>query len=249
MRKSLISLLALITILSLIFTVIDAEAATLKTVIKIDQATIIKGYTVTHDQEKLRFAVTPNQVDQEVNVELKNITNDKLTFPDGKVLVSNVYSFDMLGIKYNPIITTKPSWIGIKHNSKSEAHKAIYYWDDNRNSWVELPSSPDAENVYIRAITHLPYSIVAVFEDKVVNEVIEGQASWFYAPVMTAAMNVYNMGNKVKVTNVDNGKSVVVTIDDRGPFVLGRVIDLSSDSFALIAPLSQGVANVKVEKL
>jgi hypothetical protein len=155
----------------------------------------------------------------------------------------------MIGRSYNPIITTRPSWIAIKHSSKTEGRKSINYWDNNRNSWVELPSSPDSENIYIRAITHLPFSEIAVFEDNEAKEVLEGEASWFHAPAMTAAMNQYNMGDKVKVTNTSNGKTVTVTIDDRGPFVLGRIIDLSSDAFVKIAPLSQGVAQVKVEKL
>lgn len=249
MQKNLLISLALAIIISSFGFCLNANASSVKTLIRIDKATIKKGYTVTHDSGKLRFAVTPNQVDQEVNVELMNRAKDEHKIPAEKNLVSNVYSFDMLGREYNPIITSRPSWIGIKHNSKSETRKAIHYWDENKSEWVELPSSPDAENVYIRAITHLPFSKVAVFEDKIAKEVITGQASWFHAPPMTAAMNLYNFGDKVKVTNTANNKSVIVTIDDRGPFVLGRVIDLSNDSFEKIAPLSQGVANVKVEKL
>lgn len=249
MRKSLLIFLALAISISSFGFYLNVNASSTKTLIRIDKATIKKGYTVTHDNEKLRFAVTPNQVDQEVNVELMNRSEDEHKIPAGKNLVSNIYSFDMLGIEYNPIITSRPSWIGIKHNSKSEVKKAIYYWDSNQKAWIELPSSPDAENVYIRAITHLPFSKVAVFEDEIAKEIITGQASWFYAPPMTAAMNLYNFGDKVKVTNTENNQSVIVTIDDRGPFVLGRIIDLSSDAFAQIAPLAQGTADVKVEKL
>lgn len=54
-------------------------------------------------------------------------------------------------------------------------------------------------------------------------------------------------GTKVKVTNVANGKSVVVRINDRGPFVRGRIIDLSKSAFASIANLSAGVVKVKIE--
>jgi len=44
---------------------------------------------------------------------------------------------------------------------------------------------------------------------------------------LTAAHRTLPLGTKVKVTNKSNGHSVVVTINDRGPFVRGRIIDLS----------------------
>lgn len=50
----------------------------------------------------------------------------------------------------------------------------------------------------------------------------------------TAAHRTLPFGSKVKVTNVRNGKSVVVRINDRGPFDRGRVIDLSRSSFASV---------------
>ena len=66
---------------------------------------------------------------------------------------------------------------------------------------------------------------------------------------MTAAHRSLPFGYQLKVTNLANGKSVVVAINDRGPFVGGRVIDLSKASFARIASTSQGVARVKIESV
>ena len=66
-----------------------------------------------------------------------------------------------------------------------------------------------------------------------------GRASWYALSsktasgermnpsAMTAAHRSLPFGTKVKVTNKDNGKSVVVRINDRGPFIKGRVIDVS----------------------
>lgn len=64
----------------------------------------------------------------------------------------------------------------------------------------------------------------------------------------TAAHKTLPKGTVVKVINTANGKSVTVTIDDRGPFVTGRVIDLSCDAFAAIASVGSGVISVRVEK-
>ena len=46
-----------------------------------------------------------------------------------------------------------------------------------------------------------------------------------------------------------NGKSVIVRIADRGPFVDGRIIDLSADAFAQISSLGSGVVSVEVQKI
>ena len=63
----------------------------------------------------------------------------------------------------------------------------------------------------------------------------------------TAAHKTLPFGTRVKVTNVTNGKSGVVRINDRGPFVRGRIIDLSKSAFASIADLRAGVVKVKIE--
>ncbi len=66
---------------------------------------------------------------------------------------------------------------------------------------------------------------------------------------MTAAHKTLPFGTKVKVTNESNGKSVVVRINDRGPFVKGRIIDLSTAAFTAIEDGSKGVTKVKLEIL
>lgn len=71
----------------------------------------------------------------------------------------------------------------------------------------------------------------------------------FSNDVLTAAHKELPMGTKVRVTNLDNGKSVVVRINDRGPFVKGRIIDLTEKAFDEIAERKLGVVNVTVEVL
>lgn len=63
----------------------------------------------------------------------------------------------------------------------------------------------------------------------------------------TAAHKKLPFGSKVKVTNVKNGKSVTVRINDRGPFVKGRIIDLSRAAFKKIGNLNSGILDVKIE--
>ncbi|MEL0166747.1 MAG: septal ring lytic transglycosylase RlpA family protein, partial [Pseudomonadaceae bacterium] len=63
---------------------------------------------------------------------------------------------------------------------------------------------------------------------------------------LTAAHRTLPFGTQIKVTNLANGKSVVVRINDRGPFVRGRVIDLSKSAFGRIGSLSSGLLNVQL---
>ena len=65
----------------------------------------------------------------------------------------------------------------------------------------------------------------------------------------TAAHRTLPFGTKVKVTNLANSKSVVVAVNDRGPFTKGRVIDLSRSAFSAIGNTASGVLKVKVETL
>ncbi len=64
---------------------------------------------------------------------------------------------------------------------------------------------------------------------------------------LTAAHLTLPFGTKVKVTNLANKKSVVVRVNDRGPFVEGRVIDLSKSAAELLDFIYDGLTDVKIE--
>lgn len=68
----------------------------------------------------------------------------------------------------------------------------------------------------------------------------------FDASKLTAAHKKLPFGTKVKVTNLSNNKWVIVRINDRGPFVAGRIIDLSEAAAKKIDMLSKGVVKVTI---
>jgi rare lipoprotein A len=88
-----------------------------------------------------------------------------------------------------------------------------------------------------------------------------GKASYYWEPqalasggrfnpnAMTAAHKTLPFGTKVRVTNHNNGESVVVVINDRGPYVAGRVIDLSKAAAHAISMQGSGVVPVTVTVL
>ena len=97
-----------------------------------------------------------------------------------------------------------------------------------------------------------------------VLQVFEGAASWygreqhghltasgerFDMHAFTAAHRSLRMGTWVRVTNLRNGRQVVVRINDRGPYSHGRVLDLSYAAANVLGMLNAGVVHVRAEVL
>lgn len=117
-----------------------------------------------------------------------------------------------------------------------------------------------------RVLLALAFAIIialpAMAADVVQKQV--GRASW-YGPsqhgqttasgeafdrtALTAAHPTLPMNSRVRVTNLANGRSVVVRINDRGPKTRSRVIDLSQHAAEMLGMKRRGVATVKVELL
>lgn len=90
---------------------------------------------------------------------------------------------------------------------------------------------------------------------------LHGKASYYWQPqavasggrfnpnALTAAHKTLPFGTRVRVTNKRNGKSVVVRINDRGPYIKGRIIDLSKRAAGVIGMRAAGVVPVSVQIL
>jgi rare lipoprotein A len=64
---------------------------------------------------------------------------------------------------------------------------------------------------------------------------------------LTAAHRSLRLGTRVRVTSVTSGRSVIVRINDRGPYINGRIIDLSRPAAARLNMVSAGVARVRLQ--
>lgn len=102
---------------------------------------------------------------------------------------------------------------------------------------------------------------ISLSEQVLIANSVDGNASWygpgfdgrltangetFNQQEMTAAHPHLEFGTKVKVTNLQNGRSVVVRINDRGPFISDRIIDLSAAAARALNMISSGVAPVRL---
>ncbi|MEI8104060.1 MAG: septal ring lytic transglycosylase RlpA family protein [Candidatus Moraniibacteriota bacterium] len=83
-----------------------------------------------------------------------------------------------------------------------------------------------------------------------VGKASTGLGSWYaFTGTLSAANPWLPIGSYVRVTNQDNGKQVIVRINDRGPFGPNRIIDLDKVAFQQIASLGAGIINVKMETI
>ena len=120
---------------------------------------------------------------------------------------------------------------------------------------AKLPSPPEIEEA--PPIAKIPESSQPTMMET-------GLASWYgpkFHGKLTASGEVFNQekftaahrtlpwGSRVKVTNLDNGKSVAVRINDRGPYGKGRIIDVSRAAARALGMVGRGITNVQVEWL
>lgn len=129
-----------------------------------------------------------------------------------------------------------------------------------------MPFAKSAICAAILTLGVLPATIssLSARETVAVVQTVNGTASWYggkFHGRRTANGETYNMhaltaahpslpfGTQVVVTNQNNGRTVVVRINDRGPFIGGRIIDLSHKAASQIGMINSGTARVTLEVL
>jgi rare lipoprotein A len=134
-------------------------------------------------------------------------------------------------------------------------------WHPTVTVTMTVPRRPDKpSNASTAEISH-PYGLHGPAPSEIKKPLLAGLASYYgsgertatgerFDPSgMTAAHRTLPFGTRVKVTRVDTGDSVVVRINDRGPFKRGRVIDLSEGAARSLGIMNVGLADVRLEVL
>jgi rare lipoprotein A len=105
------------------------------------------------------------------------------------------------------------------------------------------PSTPAVLNAHPAAKANSSYGVASFYTED------EWTASGerFNTHAMTAAHPTLPFGTRLRVTNVTNGRSVVVRINDRGPYVPGRVVDLSGSAAESLGMVERGIVKVKLD--
>lgn len=119
-------------------------------------------------------------------------------------------------------------------------------WDAALNGTsvaVDLP--PDASTLACRDSHKLRMGIASWYGGPVFHQTANGEP--FQPYTLAAASRSLPFNTRVRVTNLRNGRSVVVRINDRGPYVPGRIIDLTPEAAARLDITEKGVAPVYIE--
>ena len=103
------------------------------------------------------------------------------------------------------------------------------------------PPPPPPPPRAVKAVVHYVTPVVSYPNTRV------GPASWYFAPAGTCANTWLPFGTIVRVSNLANGASTTCRVEDRGPFVGGRILDLSASTFSQISSTSVGVINIRMQ--
>lgn len=143
----------------------------------------------------------------------------------------------------------------------------MLYFTNTRQIWMygnkimKLIRLPDGDKKSLLYCLGLGFLMITVFSScaRIITQ--QGEASYyankfkgrrtangeiFRQHKRTAASRTIPFGTKVRVTNLRNGKTVKVRINDRGPFIKGRIIDLSKKAARRIDMISDGVVPVRL---
>lgn len=208
------------------------EAVKEKSELKVSEDDIIKPDPASLAEDGMKVSITHVEVKEETETEpiaFKTAINEdnKLGWREKKV-------------------TQK----GIK-GKKETVYRVIYY--DGKEISRKETSSKIVEEPVTETVTQGTYV-------KLGNADHTGLGTWYAQPIHLerkypsisgyyAASPWLPMGSYAKVTNKANGKSVIVRINDRGPFGPNRIIDLGKPAFSAIASLGAGIIDVKMEEI
>lgn len=236
-----------------------------------DAPTIVKGFTLESHDALMRLGIRPETLNVETRVDIKTLNPALMagSLPSDKTLVGNIYLFDILNkssydgsdfffleIRYPEttddlqVATDDEETVDepVVEGEVLHGRRRIYFFNGVNGQWEELPSEDRPDEHAVRALIHLPYARLAIFEESGLET---GVASWYrYKECDCAASPDYPKGTRLLVTRVDDpSRQVVVTVNDYGPDRAvhpERIIDLDAVAFEQIADLWEGVAYVSV---
>lgn len=163
-----------------------------------------------------------------------------------KLLIISILSIFNLGLLSNPV-QARPTNKSLKPNLEVSSLR-----QDNLTAELDWKNSLELSPIEPTIPVNQQYLLASSFS---------GRASW-YGPKfhgrLTASGEVFNQnaltaahpslrfGTRVKVTNLNNGRSVVVRINDRGPYTKNRILDVSAAAARSLGMIRSGVARVRV---
>ena len=196
---------------------------------------IEKGYTI--EWNSFSLAILPKMLQTKSHVIIKQNDDGEIDF---NITSLSEGKSPMVSGALIPLVFTR---------AQDDVHEyVVVFWDNNAKSFRPLPTMRKNQSF----IAKTPFSFGKYKLEKK-EDVYVGKASWFSDALIlktryAAASNDYEIGTMVSVTNMANNASVDVEILSTGPFVAGRIIDLTKTAFSQLASPGTGIITVRVEK-
>ncbi len=218
-----------------------------------------KILTVKVDNEEKKFDTYGEKIGEILARNDVKLDNNDIVVPVASTIVKNDLTTEVTRVEFKEETVTKKipfkkiveedsdmSFLKSELKQKGESGEKKIVYKVAYHNGEEVDRNIDKEE-----ITKEPVDEITVKGTKVkLGKKHKGACSWYsHTGTLSAANPWLPKGSYVKVTNKANGKSVIVQINDRGPFVAGRIIDLDKVAFQKIASLGAGVIDVKMEEI
>ena len=138
----------------------------------------------------------------------------------------------------SPAVTNKSELLGTSRQASLEGHRNAPFETHRRVSVMTKKARPFPTDKHVAS-----YGLASFYVEG--SETASGEK--FNPNELTAAHPTLPFGTRLRVTNVSNGRSVVVRVNDRGPFVPGRVVDVSHSAAETLGMTERGTAKVKLD--
>jgi len=141
------------------------------------------------------------------------------------------------------VVTNKSASLAASGQASPERSANASFVTNRSVTVVTKKHTPFATNGHAAEAQNASYGLASfyTYDSKTAN------GEKFDPHELTAAHRTLPFGTQVRVTNVATGRSVTVRVNDRGPFVAGRIIDVSYSAAETLGITGRGVANVKLD--
>ena len=218
-----------------------------------------KHYSITTKAGKKEGITTLHTIGQLLNEQGISLGEHDLVTPDTEKSITDRVRISVIQVDIRHEVINKPIAFEVQESENPELswRKRVVTQKGEkgiREFTYEIISHDGKEMKRTLAesiVTKEPVAEIATQGTKVeVGKSHTGLGSWYsFTGTLSAANPWLPIGSYVRVTNTDNGKSVIVRINDRGPFGKNRIIDLDKVAFEKIASLGAGIINVKMEEI
>ena len=143
----------------------------------------------------------------------------------------------------SPVATNKSASLGPSRQASLTPNRAASFVTNKRSAVVAKKHTPFATNKHAAGAPDALYGLASFYTEGLETasgEKLDGHK-------LTAAHRSLPFGTRVRVTNVANGRSVTVRINDRGPFIPGRVVDVSYSAAERLGIMERGITKVKLD--